>query len=194
MYRIVRKSRGKLSYGSLITKIFNHLHIEIPNDLYKTSIPKVSVGEEMLLKMHFRSSKKGWTKVLKVGMNEDKLSRELLALAIKNREDEKRRSEKRKGPSSKFVPSPKKKQIKSFLKRIRDESKEDKEQIIVESDKGEESDMKKNRETEKWKKREKKKASRRKASRDGKQAESQAEIAKHREKTERKEEEERMKM
>lgn len=100
----------------------------------------MSVGEGMLLKTHFRSSKKGWTKVVKVGMNEDKLSRELLALAIKNREDEKRSSEKRKGPSSKFTPSPKKKQIQSFLKRIRDESKEDKEQIIVESDKGEESD------------------------------------------------------
>lgn len=140
MYRIVRKSQGKLSYGSLITKIFNHLHIEIPNDFYKKSIPKMSVGEEMLLKTHFRSSKKGWTKVVKVGMTEEKLSRELLALAIKNREDEKRSSEKRKGPSSKFAPSPKKKQIKSFLKRIRDESKEDKEQIIVESDKGEESD------------------------------------------------------
>ena len=48
MYIILLKDNGQLPYGALITRIFIYLNIDVPNNLCKTFVPLIYVGEKML--------------------------------------------------------------------------------------------------------------------------------------------------
>ena len=58
MYRTLQKDKGQLPYDALIFRIFIFLNITIPDDLYKTFVSCMFVGEKMLTKMkHFDDKK-----------------------------------------------------------------------------------------------------------------------------------------
>lgn len=61
MYRTILKSKGQLPSGSLVTKIFEHLKINIPTKINAKSLLVIIVGERMITKMRFGYTEEGWT-------------------------------------------------------------------------------------------------------------------------------------
>lgn len=60
MYRTVKKKLDKLPYGSLVTRLFRHLGIEIPLELKNEELPSLTVSEGIIYKMHLKPTMEGW--------------------------------------------------------------------------------------------------------------------------------------
>lgn len=54
MHKTLQKNKGQLPYGTLIIRIFIYLKIDILDDLCKTFILLLLVGEKMIAKMKFK--------------------------------------------------------------------------------------------------------------------------------------------
>lgn len=56
MFRMARKTKGQLPYGSIVTEIFEYLKIEILAELKSLQLPQVVTREVMVNKMGYKVS------------------------------------------------------------------------------------------------------------------------------------------